>query len=177
MNLLSICGTILITIAIIEIILSGTWNKMYFSYGIPILSKEIEFSNTDKTSTEILYFINHMDTVKGFSKYTGRIFDENTFAFRKKMFTVSIIHKDYKNIHGTIIIDPETRTLKIQCFARYTFIAFLIDYFIYFMDHSESVFISAIINLIIIFIFSLIYYLYDRSKFNELYSEISKLIV
>ena len=77
MNLLSICGIILITIAIIEIILSGTWNKMYFSYGIPILSKEIEFSDTNKTSTEILYFINHMDTVKGFSKYTGRILDEN----------------------------------------------------------------------------------------------------
>ena len=84
MNIILVFGILLFSIVIIETILSGTWNRYYFFYGIPIYSKEIEISDLNKTSQLITHFIDIMDTVKGFSKYKGKSLDENTFAFRKK---------------------------------------------------------------------------------------------
>ncbi len=172
MNYFFICGIILIIISIFETILKGTWNKKYFLYGIPFFSKEIEFTNTNKTSEEITYFINHMNTVKDFSTYTGRIFEENTFAFRRKIFS-----NKSDDIHGTIIIDPENRILKIKCYPDYTFILFLIYIYLFFIDNSESILISSFKYLIFISILSLIFYAFSRSKSNKLFTEISKLIL
>ena len=84
MNIILVFGILLFSIAIIETILSGTWNRYYFLYGIPIYSKEIEISDLNKTSQLVIHFIDTMDTVKGLSKYKGKRLDENTFAFRKK---------------------------------------------------------------------------------------------
>ena len=73
---------ILFILAIIETILAARWNKFYFLYGIPVFRKTIEIQNLEKASTEIIYLINHMNTIKKFRKYIGHIFDENTFFFR-----------------------------------------------------------------------------------------------
>ena len=107
MNIIYVFGILLLIIAITETVLSGTWNKYYFLHGIPIFSKEIEISNINKASKEIQNFIITLDTFSGFSKYKGTMFDENTFAFRKKMITVSFYRNDLENIHGTISINPE----------------------------------------------------------------------
>ena len=57
MNIILVFGILLFSIAIIETILSGTWNRYYFLYGIPIYSKEIEISDLNKTSQLVIHFI------------------------------------------------------------------------------------------------------------------------
>ena len=176
MNQIFIWAIILVIIAIVEGILSGTWNTKYFSYGILVYSKEIDLSDIDKTTTEIIYFINNLDTVKGFSKYKGRMIDENTFAFRKKMFTVSLFQNKYENIHGRIFIDPETRTLKIQGYMYYSFLAAYIYLFIFLMYDSDSIIASLVTYIIMISIISLLAYAFNHRKYNQLFKEIEKLI-
>ena len=176
MNQIFIWAIILVIIAIVEGILSGTWNTKYFSYGIPVYSKEIDLSDIDKTTTEIIYFINNLDTVKGFSKYKSRMIDENTFAFRKKMFTVSLFQNKYENIHGRIFIDPETRTLKIQGYMYYSFLAAYIYLFIFLMYDSDSIIASLVTYIIMISIISLLAYAFNHRKYKQLSTEIEKLI-
>ena len=176
MNIILVFGILLFSIAIIETVLSGTWNRFYFLYGIPIYSKEIEISDLTKTSQLVIHFIDTMDTVKGLSKYKGKRLDENTFAFRKKMIAVSFFRNDFENIHGTIGIDSESRTLKIKGYAGYTFPALMLYIFIVFTAGFESFLTEAFSSLIIILILSSISYAFDRRKYNKLFTEITKLI-
>lgn len=176
MNIFFTIAIILGIIAIAEGILSVTWNIKYFSYGIPVYSKEIGISDIDKIKTELIHFINNLDSVKDFSKYKGRILDENTFAFRKKMITVSLFQNNYENIHGRIFIDPETRTLKIQGYMYYSFLAAYIYLFIFLVYDSDSIIASLVTYIIMISIISLLAYAFNHRKYKQLFKEIEKLI-
>jgi len=176
MDIILVFGILLFIIVIIETILSGTWNRYYFLYGIPIYSKEIEISDLNKTSQKIIHFINNIDTINGFSKYRGEILNENTFAFRKKIVTINFLRNDFENIHGTISIDSGSRTLKIKGYAGYSFPACMLCIFIVFTAGSESFFIEAFSSVIIILILSSISYAFDHRKYNKLFVEITKLI-
>ena len=176
MAIILVFGILIFIIVIIETILSGTWNRYYFLYGIPIYSKELEISDLNKISQEIIHFIDTMDTVNGFSKYKGKRLDESTFAFRKKMITVGFFRNDFENIHGTISIDSESRTLKIKGCAGYSFPIFMLYIFIVFTAGSESFLIDVFSSVIIILILSSISYVFDRRKYNRLFVEITKLI-
>ena len=181
MNIFFTIAIILGIIVIAEGILSVTWNIKYFSYGIPVYSKEIGISDIDKIKTELIHFINNLDSVKDFSKYKGRILDENIFAFRKKMITVSFFQNNYENIHGIISIDSETRTLKITGYTHYTFIVTNIYLFILIMkDHYLKDYVSIIASfityIIVVSIISLLTFASNRRKYNQLFKEIEKLI-
>ena len=76
MNLVIVFAVLLFAIVIIETVLSATWSKYYFLYGVPIFVKEIEISKISETKQKVSEFINNMDSKKGFSKYKGKeIFD------------------------------------------------------------------------------------------------------
>lgn len=164
-------------IAVTETILSGKWNKNYFLHGIPIYSKELKISNAKKAAADIDSFINHLDSVPGFSKYTGKTLGENLFAYRKKMITVSLVRNDFDNISGIVLIDPENRILKIKGHTGYTFIAAMLYFFVFFVTSAEgSVAATSISAGLIILIIGLIFYAVSRRKYNRLYNKISKLI-
>ena len=176
MNIIYVFVILLLIIAITETVLSGTWNKYYFLHGIPIFSKEIEISNINKASKEIQNFIITLDTFPGFSKYKGTMFDENTFAFRKKMITVSFYHNDFENVHGTISINPESRNIKIKGYPGYSFLAFLLYIFVFFLSDSENFVVSFLPALFVILIICLISYAFDRRKCNKLVAKIIELV-
>lgn len=174
--LVLVAAIILIITGISEVILFSRWNKFYFSHGLKIFSQEIEISDLNKTATKIKSFITHLDNVRGFSKYTGSELDENTFAFRKKLVTISFFRNDFENIHGRILIDPETRTLKITGYAKSSFIAFFL-YTAIFVSYNMDSFIAGILtSLFIILIFGSITYAFSRRKYKKLVERINDLL-
>lgn len=167
---------ILIVVGISELILSLKWNKFYFSHGLKFYSKEIEFSDLNLTLARIKSFINNIDNTNGFSKYTGEELDENTFAFRKKLITISVFRNDFENIHGIISIDSETRILKIKGYAHNSFLAFLLYIAIFIISGSTS-FLSGIFSCLpLILIFGSISYAFDHRKSKKLAERITEIV-
>ena len=170
-NIYLVCLIIVFIVAIVETILSSTWNKHYFSHGIEIFKKSIPVSNLDNASHKISEFVNNLDKQKGFSNYKGAELDDNVFAFQKKLITIGTSRNGLENIHGTISIDSETRAIRIKGFVGYSFLSLMIFIFIFFLLDSRLV--SA---LIIVSILSLLSYWFESRKYKKLTTEITNLI-
>ena len=170
-NIYLVCLIIVFIVAIVETILSSTWNKHYFSHGIEIFKKSIPVSNLDNASHKISEFVNNLDKQKGFSNYKGADLDDNVFAFQKKLITIGTSRNGLENIHGTISIDSESRAIRIKGFVGYSFLSLMIYIFIFFLLDSRLV--SA---LIIVSILSLLSYWFESRKYKKLTTEITNLI-
>lgn len=170
-NIYLVCLIIVFIVAIVETILSSTWNKHYFSHGIEIFKKSIPVSNLDNASHKISEFVNNLDKQKGFSNYKGAELDDNVFAFQKKLITIGTSRNGLESIHGTISIDSETRAIRIKGFVGYSFLSLMIFIFIFFLLDSRLV--SA---LIIVSILSLLSYWFESRKYKKLTTEITNLI-
>ena len=170
-NIYLVCLIIVFIVAIVETILSSTWNKHYFSHGIEIFKKSIPVSNLDNASHKISEFVNNLDKQKGFSNYKGADLDDNVFAFQKKLITIGTSRNGLESIHGTISIDSETRAIRIKGFVGYRFLSLMIYIFIFFLLDSRLV--SA---LIIVSILSLLSYWFESRKYKKLTTEITNLI-
>ena len=170
-NMYLVCLIIVFIVAIVETILSSTWNKHYFSHGIEIFKKSIPVSNLDNASHKISEFVNNLDKQKGFSNYKGADLDDNVFAFQKKLITIGTSRNGLESIHGTISIDSETRAIRIKGFVGYSFLSLMIYIFIFFLLDSDLV--SA---LIIVSILSLLSYWFESRKYKKLTTEITNLI-
>lgn len=170
-NIYLVCLIIVFIVAIVETILSSTWNKYYFSHGIEIFKKSIPISNLDNASHKISEFVNNLDKQKGFSNYKGADLDDNVFAFQKKLITIGTSRNGLENIHGTISIDSETRAIRIKGFVGYSFLSLMINIFIFFLLDSDLV--SA---LIIVSILSLLSYWFESRRYKKLTTEITNLI-
>ena len=166
-----VCLIIVFIVAIVETILSSTWNKHYFSHGIEIFKKSIPVSNLDNASHKISEFVNNLDKQKGFSNYKGADLDDNVFAFQKKLITIGTSRNGLESIHGTISIDSETRAIRIKGFVGYSFLSLMIYIFIFFLLDSDLV--SA---LIIVSILSLLSYWFESRRYKKLTTEITNLI-
>ena len=170
-NIYLVCLIIVFIVAIVETILSSTWNKHYFSHGIEIFKKSIPVSNLDNASHKISEFVNNLDKQKGFSNYKGADLDDNVFAFQKKLITIGTSRNGLESIHGTISIDSETRAIRIKGFVGYSFLSLMIFIFIFFLLDSRLV--SA---LIIVSILSLLSYWFESRRYKKLTTEITNLI-
>ncbi|MBQ4555966.1 MAG: hypothetical protein IJA53_12755 [Spirochaetaceae bacterium] len=170
-NMYLVCLIIVFIVAIVETILSSTWNKHYFSHGIEIFKKSIPVSNLDNASHKISEFVNNLDKQKGFSNYKGADLDDNVFAFQKKLITIGTSRNGLESIHGTISIDSETRAIRIKGFVGYSFLSLMIYIFIFFLLDSDLV--SA---LIIVSILSLLSYWFESRRYKKLTTEITNLI-
>ena len=176
MNFIYIFGTILLIIAITETILSGTWNKFYFLHGIQIYSKEIEISDLDEASKELKNYISNLDNTAGFKRYKGKVFDENTFAFRKKLVSLGFSRNDFEDIHGTITINPESRSIKIKGYTGYTILAFLLYFFFFFLSDADDILSHSIPELLFVLTWGAISYAFSRRKYNKLFAAITELL-
>ena len=170
-NIYLVCLIIVFIVAIVETILSSTWNKHYFFHGIEIFKKSIPVSNLDNASHKISEFVNNLDKQNGFSNYKGADLDDNVFAFQKKLITIGTSRNGLESIHGTISIDYETRAIRIKGFVGYSFLSLMIYIFIFFLLDSRIV--SA---LIIVSILSLLSYWFESRKYKKLTTEITNLI-
>ena len=157
-----------------ELFLSATWNKYYYLYGIPIFIKKIEISNINKTYNGIHYFINNIETVKGFNKFDGIMLDKNIFAFRKKK--IGVCRNNFNTIHGTIKIDSENRRLEIRGYMEYIFPVLLLFIPAFFaLDSMFSLADSTPYLICLLFVY-LISFVYERIKYNQLVKVLEGLI-
>ena len=175
-NMYLVCLIIVFIVAIVETILSSTWNKHYFSHGIEIFKKSIPVSNLDNASHKISEFVNNLDKQKGFSNYKGADLDDNVFAFQKKLITIGTFRNDLESIHGTISIDSETRAIRIKGFVRYSFLSLMIFISIFFLLDSDFSFSRLVSALIIVSIPSLLSYWFESRKYKKLTTQIKNLI-
>lgn len=163
----------LLFIMFTELFLSATWNKYYYLYGIPIFIKKLEISNVNKAYNEIHYFINNIETVKGFKKFDGIMLDKNIFAFRKKKIGS---YSNFDTIHGTIKIDSEKRRLEIRGYMEYIFPAMLLFIPVFFaLDSMFSLADSTPYLICLLFVY-LISFVYERIKYNQLVKVLEDLI-
>ncbi|MCQ2583774.1 MAG: hypothetical protein MJ160_07690 [Treponema sp.] len=176
MDLVIVFAILLFAVGIIETVLSATWSKYYFLYGIPIFVKEVEILKISEARQRVSEFINNLDSRKGFSKYKGKEISENKFAFRKKIITVSHYRNDFENIHGIISIDAENRILKIKGYTGYTFLSFLIYFTVFFIDKVDFSFGSLFPVLFMVIILFLISYAFEHRKYKLLVNELLELV-
>lgn len=167
---------VLLTVAISEFVLSARWSKFYFLHGIKIFSGQFDISDPEKVAVAVRSFINHMEYKNGFSKYTGMELEENTFAFRRKMIDISFFRNDFERIHGSITIDSENRTLNINGYAGYTFLAFILYICLFLVSGTDSIIFGILSNLFLICIVVLIAYALCRRKYKKLTAIIDEIL-
>lgn len=168
-----ICIVILCVLAVVEVVLNSTWNKFYFLYGIPVFRKTIEIQNLEKANTEITYLINHINSINAFKRYTGHIFNEQTFFFRKQILISG--RNNFDDIKGSIYIDAENREIVVKGFLSYSYILALIVALLLFINLSDLV-SGIILSVICIVGMILLSFVIGQRKYNLLVDEITERI-
>jgi len=124
-------------IAIIESVVSARWHATYFSVGIPIYSKEFAFHGTAPTP------IGEIALNEAFKKtftatLTFKEFEPNIFAFREKIFQLTLI--SYTPLmHGRLEINPNTRRIRVIGLLNWWIIAFVLTFSGYKESPSELI--------------------------------------
>lgn len=176
MDINFVFGVLLVIVAVTETILSIRWSPFYFIHGIKIYSKEIDFNDLSTTSNEVKKFITNLNNASGFLRYTGKEIDDGILAFRKKMISVGFYRNDFENIHGSVIVDPETMTVKINGYENWTFVFFLI-YLMPFLFPENGICISTVLSVLlfplILFVLS---FAFERRKYKKLTARIAELV-
>ncbi len=161
----------LIAVILVEVILMASWNKLYFTKAIPVLRQKIEITDPEKAEKRINSFITRMDNNDGFEKYKGIKAGEGLFFYRHKLITFG--SKNSAGIHGTISVDSENRCVIIKWNLDYSLLALLI----YFISLGlKSTGIEMLLPFLFISIIYAISFAFNRSKFNQLVTEVKYII-
>lgn len=175
----SICF-IIFDLLVIKAIFSALWVKFYFLHYPAVFNKKIEYSNKQKISENISNFINHMDKINGFSRYTGKIINNNLFFFRKKLINISFIRNDFDSISGTISIDEENKVITIKGHLGNSLFIAIVFFIMFLNQKSTSSSPNIIANIIALLFIGLIIFLpcffFEKRRFKKLVSEIEDLI-
>ncbi|MCR5612692.1 hypothetical protein [Treponema sp.] len=125
-----------------------------------------------------MYFINQMEETKGFKSFTGKIIDDQTFFFRKKMIT--FVRNDFDDANGTISIDRENRSVTVKGVLGYELLLIfsLIFFFPHFADlEFEKLAFTDFLPLILFaLLFILIEYIINLVRLKKFEKKIQELI-
>ena len=161
----------LIGFLIIETVLSGTWNRMYFTVGLPIfiMRVPVEFRHSNIPSSS------HLEEHSRSTLVTSLVFKEvepNTYGFREKAFEFGWRFHYPSLMHGMLFFDFDHNQVVIKGFANWFMLCFsLIWIGGVFLEYEP------LVALVFVFVFSLFIILlysiqYDRfSKVIKLAAE------
>lgn len=157
----------IILIGIIEMIVSGSWQALYFKIGVPIYKKSLLLTNPPKLSSEELSErfkagIFNPILFKQLSPHE-LIFRESFFSFRLMNYTPVM--------HGSI--QYKDGELKITGMANWFALAFLLSFIITGSDFGHDLEYSLLFMVFPIGIFALLYFI-QMKRFNKIYSYIAK---
>ncbi len=146
---------IIVLIAIAELIVSGTWQPFYFTWGIPIYWKSVRLSAPPELSIDIL---NNQFSQDEYIPFLFKRINRHEIAFREVFFSLQRIN--YTPImHGLIRYDDKIKELKIIGLVNWfspLFIMFLIS-----ISISWSIFVP-IIGIMLIVLFTGFFIQYRR---------------
>ena len=114
--------SVLVVSLIVEAILSRTWNKVYFTSGIPIFAMrvpvELRHSIIPSSSQLEAHFHSTWTSSLAFKEV-----DLHTYAFREKFFEVRLV--GYSPImHGVLIFNHNNNEVIVKGFANWFVLAF-----------------------------------------------------
>jgi len=119
---------ILIAISLIETILSATWNKAYFKFGIPVFIKNITVVPHHTNIPNRLLFENKFRT-KWFELYPPLFFREienNVYGFRGSLIGL----RNGSGIFGVVIFDAENDLVTVKGNLSWGMVVFLLFWLI-----------------------------------------------
>jgi hypothetical protein len=159
--------TALIVATVAELIVSGTWQKFYFTAGIPIFRKSARLQAHPELSAELL---NQMFTDGWWDPLKFKKISQYEIAFREVLINFAIFRLNYTPLmHGLIRYDPITRDLQVIGFANW-FAAFFVVLFIYltFSFSGPERGIAIAVTLFILGLLGFIYYV-QRKRYNSVF--------
>ena len=118
---LSMLGVLLLT-GLVEVILSGTWNKTYFTTGIQIfvikIPVELRHSNIPSSQKLEARFYSSWSSSLVFNEI-----ESHTYGFREKLFEFRLVR--YSPImHGILVFDRETNEVVVKGYVNWFILAF-----------------------------------------------------
>lgn len=173
-QLLHISLYLLFSVILIEVILKACWNNLYFTKALTMYKKKIEISDLEKAEKRINSFITQIDKTDGFEKYKGIKAADGLFFYRHKMITFS--RRNSGGIHGTISVDSENRCVIVKWNLDYSFVALFIFLTICFSAGIKADGIEMILPLLFVSVVYVITFVFYRSKFNQLVTEVKYII-
>src|ERR1035437_8092679 len=115
MSILNIMFLLFIIVSIFELYLLGSWNKYYFSHGIPIFVKKIDFLQAKNLQAKLITFIETIENEDGLKNMKGKIVNNSSYCFREKLIDLSFFKFEYTPVmHGNITIDIINRVIVIK---------------------------------------------------------------
>ncbi|EKE02933.1 MAG: hypothetical protein ACD_20C00307G0002 [uncultured bacterium] len=157
---------IVLSLILVESILSGRWKRFYFEYGLPLFQKNIFLNESFLEVSIVVEKMNHKFKSSGYSpSLYFRAIDENTIAFREKMFELSLF--TYTPLmHGRISLSQNNQNIKITGLSNWFPLAFLFLWY-YSLLPNVSIQKDLIFLLAPILIFGVIYII-QRNKYQTL---------
>ena len=110
--------SILILSLLVDIVLSGTWNRMYFTSGIPIFIMRIPVSSRHINIPLSSRFEKQFNS-KWTSALVFREIDLNTYGFREKFFDFRFIFHYSAVMHGMLFFDSTNNQVVVKGFANW----------------------------------------------------------
>ncbi len=124
MNNISLIALMIVVAA--EVILSVTWNKVYFSMGIVIFSKGSVMPMTGGQSRNAAAFQSHFNDAFRGTRMLFHDIEPGMVAFREKMIEFRFMAFHYSPImHGIIITETATGRVTVKGILNWTAIVIL----------------------------------------------------
>jgi hypothetical protein len=142
---------IVLAVVLAEWILSGLFNKFYFTFGIPLFRRELPCTSgeTDPPSPEELE-----DALPSTAYYPLAFheFDESRYGFRERFWGGGFFKFHYTPLmHGLLTFDHDAKRVRVTGFANWFSIAFVFFFVVYLPKEDVKdfgVFFTAVLALL-----------------------------
>jgi hypothetical protein len=112
------------SIPLIELVLSGIWNRLYFTKGLPLLVLRISVGNhysniPSQAQLEAPFRANWVQSL------VFREIDPDKFAFREKIFQLRLFSYS-PTMHGLLFFDRDNDKVVVKGFANWFMVLFFL---------------------------------------------------
>lgn len=122
-NLDSIAFGVLIGSLIIEAFLSGTWNRVYFTLGLPIFVMRVPTELRHSNIPPLSQLEEHLCSTV-LSSLVFREFEQNTYGFREKFFEFGLRLRYPSVMHGMLFFDFNNNQVVVKGYANWFMLFF-----------------------------------------------------
>jgi hypothetical protein len=126
-------------IVVAELLLSWSFNKFYFTFGIPLFRREITCAAGETTPLSAEQLELRMPSTV-YYPLSFRQLDEARFGFRERFWSGSFFKLHYTPLmHGLLAFDHNTKQVRVTGFANLSVIAFVAFFVVTFSKLDDLV--------------------------------------
>ena len=175
-NLILQIFIVLVMLDIVELILSGIWNKFYFTKGIPIYKAKYQLTQNENEKSLYLLLEETFKSNRMLSKFKCHQFNEGFIGFREKMFDFGIGFKYSPLMHGLIRFNTVTMEIEIYGYLNWFLPVFLILWLVLILQilfpfsGDPNSLLFGIFASVFPFLITTSLYLIQKNKYKEIQS-------